>query len=45
MVFHPVVYGNYLFLPRLKNVTIMEEEWLHLIDTPRGHEDEVEDGE
>lgn len=35
----------YLFLPRFKNVTIMKEEWLHLIDTPRSHEDEIEDGE
>lgn len=37
--------GNHLFLSRFKNVTVMKEEWLHLIDTPWSHEDEVEDGE
>ena len=36
---------TYLLLPRLKQVSVLEEEWLHLVDAPRRHEDKVKDGE
>jgi hypothetical protein len=36
---------TYLFLSGFKNVPVMQEEGLHLIDTTRRHEDKVEDRE
>lgn len=34
----------YLLLPCFKDITIVKEIRLHLIDTTRGDKDEVEDG-
>lgn len=36
--------ATHLLLPGLKQVTVMKEEWLHLVDTPWGNEDEIENG-
>lgn len=36
---------RYLFLASLENVSVMQEEWLHLVDTSWGDENEVKDGE
>lgn len=36
---------RYLFLASLKNVPVMQEERLHLVDTSWGDENEVKDGE
>lgn len=33
---------THLFLPGLKEVAVVKEEWLHLIDTSGSNEDEVE---
>jgi hypothetical protein len=33
----------HLLLPGLKYVAAMQEKWLHLVNTPRGNKDKVED--
>ena len=33
-----------LFLAGLKEISVVQEEGLHLVDASWGHEDEVEDG-
>lgn len=37
--------ASYLLLPRLEDIPIVKEEWLHLVDTSWCDEDEIEDGE
>lgn len=36
--------SSHLLLPSLEQVTVVQENRLHLVDTPGRHEDEVEDG-
>lgn len=38
------MYQKYLFLPNFENVAIMQEKWLHLVDTSGSNENEIEDG-
>lgn len=40
-----IASNTYLFLSGFKYIPVVEEEGLHLVDTPRRHEDEVENGE